>query len=93
MRKCISPSSTANAVGQNTIKISLADWPIVVHFVIHSFLCHIWTYYCRVLSSGTIGSLSVLLMVHYHIHCGLCSVRRPYMHLLNFIVYYNNIAK
>ena len=24
---------------------------------------------------------------------GLCSVRRPYMNLLNFIVYYHNIAK
>ena len=33
------------------------------------------------------------LMVHYHIQCGLYSVRRPYTNLLNFIVYYHNIAK
>jgi hypothetical protein len=32
-------------------------------------------------------------MVHYHIQCGLYSVRRPYMDLLNLIVYYLNIAK
>jgi len=29
-------------------------------------------------------------MVHYHIQCDLCSVRRPYMNLFNFIVYYHN---
>jgi hypothetical protein len=42
-------------------------------------------------------SLSLMLwkklMVHYHIQFGLCSVRRPYMNLLNFIVYYHNIAR
>ena len=32
-------------------------------------------------------------MVNYHIQCGLCSVRRTYMNLLDFIVYYHNIAK
>ena len=42
-------------------------------------------------------SLSLLLwkrlMVHYHIQCGLYSVRGPHMDLLNFIVYYHNIVK
>jgi hypothetical protein len=33
------------------------------------------------------------VMVNYHMQCGLCSVRRPYMNLLNFIVYFHNIAK
>jgi hypothetical protein len=42
--------------------ICLADWPIVVHFVVLSFLCHIWTYYCR-LSPGTVGCLSVLFFL------------------------------
>ena len=50
-----------------------------------------------VFSSSDCISRSLLLwkrlMVHYHIQCGLCSVRRPYMNLLNFIVYYHNIAK
>jgi hypothetical protein len=32
-------------------------------------------------------------MVNYHIQCGLCSVRRTYMNLLDFIVYYHNISK
>jgi len=39
--------------------ICLADRPIVVHFVVLSFLCHIWTYYYR-------GFPLVLLVVCQH---------------------------
>jgi hypothetical protein len=50
-----------------------------------------------VFPSSVSVSLSLLLwkslMVHFHIQCGLYSVRGPHMDLLNFIIYYLNIAK
>ena len=70
---------------------------ICFHFVSISFDFgyYVGLFLCFLLLS--LFSLILLLwkrlMVHYHIQFGLCSVRRPYMNLLSFLVYYHNIAK
>jgi hypothetical protein len=70
---------------------------ICFHFVSISFDFgyYVGLFLCFLLLS--LFSLILLLwkrlIVHYHIQFGLCSVRRPYMNLLNFFVYYHNIAK
>jgi hypothetical protein len=65
--------------------ICLADWPIVVHFVVLSFLCHIWTYYCR-LSSGTVGCLSVLPFSSLILSLHLCHLMTAFLYSLTFLI-------
>jgi len=60
--------------------ICLADWSIVVHFVVLYFLCHILTYYCR-LSSGAVGCLSVLSFCSLILSLHLCHL------MINFFNY------
>jgi len=52
--------------------ICLANWPIVVHIVVFSFLCHIWTYYYRSFPLGTVGCLSVLSFCSLILSLHLC---------------------
>jgi len=68
--------------------ICLADWPIVVHFVVLYFLCHIWTYYCW-LSPGTVGCLSVLSFCSLILSLHLCHPMTAFLFSLTFFNYLN----
>jgi len=64
--------------------ICFADWPIVVYFVL-SFLCHIWTYYCR-LSPGAVGCLSVLSFCSLILSLHLCHLMTAFLFSLTFLI-------
>ena len=68
--------------------ICLADWPIVVHFVVLSFLCHIWTYYCR-LSPGTSWLFVNIVFLQFDSQCPSLSSNDSFSILINFFNYFN----
>ena len=67
--------------------ICLADWPIVVHFVVLSFLCHIWTYYCR-LSPGTSWLFVNIVFLQFDSQSPSLSSNDSFSILINFFNYF-----
>ena len=68
--------------------ICLADWPIVVHFVVLSFLCNIWTYYCR-LSPGTSWLFVSIVFWQFDSQSPSLSSNDSFSILINFFDYFN----
>ena len=68
--------------------ICLADWPIVVHFVVLSVLCHIWTYYCR-LSPGTSWLFVSIVFWQFDSQSPSLSSNDSFSILINFFDYFN----